>query len=274
MRPINNIVDATNYVMLEVGEPLHAFDYEALVRRAAERPRTPCADRGERYRRRRRAHPDDFTVLVCDEAGPLSIAGVMGGAETEVGPATRTILLEGAAWNLIKLRRTTAAQHLTSEASYRFSRGVHPALAERGVRRGLDLMQRLAGGRVASGLVDVYPRPAVDSTVDLSAEDIERAQSLTWRSGRYPSPLEFEKDGAHCESTALPIDIGWPGRVGLSKIARFTGTTNRNALADTLLPSAATACRRWKENCVITGRPRPAGSHHVSATTRARRTDG
>ncbi len=74
-------------------------------------------------------------MLVCDTAGALSIAGVMGGAESEVSEQTRNILLEGAAWNFINVRRTVNAQRLPSEAAYRFSRGVHPAMAERGVRR-------------------------------------------------------------------------------------------------------------------------------------------
>ncbi len=73
---------------------------------------------------------DDFTVLVCDNAGALSIAGVMGGAESEVSATTRNILLEGAAWNYINVRRTIASQRMSSEAAYRFSRGVHPAMAE------------------------------------------------------------------------------------------------------------------------------------------------
>src|SRR3990170_6906386 len=94
---------------------------------------------------------DDFTVMVCDAAGYLSIAGVMGGAETEVTERTRNVLLEGAAWNFINIRKTLSAQHLSSEAAYRFSRGVHPAMAERGVRRGLNLMARLGGGAIAEG---------------------------------------------------------------------------------------------------------------------------
>ncbi|MFZ2097496.1 MAG: phenylalanine--tRNA ligase subunit beta [Anaerolineales bacterium] len=201
MRPINNIVDATNYVMLEVGEPLHAFDYDVLVQRADGNPPTIIT---------RTALPDErlttldgvdrpldpFTVLVCDTAGSLSIAGVMGGAESEVydasadseirteemplnPPAQRTkstsnILLEGAAWNNINIRKTAAAQKLQSEAAFRFSRGVHPAMAERGVLRGLTLMHQLAGGVVCQGLVDNYQLRPVDPTVDLTPQDVER----------------------------------------------------------------------------------------------------
>jgi len=159
MRPINNIVDATNYAMLEVGQPLHAFDYEVLLRRSGGEPPTVITrlpEPGERLTTldgvQRRL--DDFTILVADTQGALSIGGVMGGAESEVSERTSTVLLEGAAWDFLNIRRTVAAQKLASEASYRFERGVHPAMAERGVRRGLELMRLWSGGQVAQGLLD------------------------------------------------------------------------------------------------------------------------
>jgi phenylalanyl-tRNA synthetase beta chain len=201
MRPINNIVDVTNYAMLEVGEPLHAFDYDVLIKRAGgssptiiTRTATPgehltTLDGVERAL-------DDFTVLVCDTAGSLSIAGVMGGAESEVYDATldtspetgqapieppgvqrqstANILLEGAAWNNINIRKTSTAQKLQSEAGFRFSRGVHPAMAERGVRRGLRLMHQLSGGVVCKGLVDNYPLKPTDPLVEITPEDVNR----------------------------------------------------------------------------------------------------
>jgi phenylalanyl-tRNA synthetase beta chain len=179
MRPINNIVDATNYVMLEVGEPLHAFDFDVLVERAGgETPTilTRLAEPGERLTTLDGVERelDDFTVLVADRAGALSIAGVMGGAESEVSEHTTNMLLEGAAWNFINIRRTTASQKLISDASYRFERGVHPAMAERGVRRGLNFVAQLAGGKIAEGLVDEYPLPQLDSTVEITPMDVER----------------------------------------------------------------------------------------------------
>lgn len=178
MRPINNIVDATNYAMLEVGEPLHAFDYDVLVRRAGGKAPTiitRTARTGEKLTTLDAVERtlDDFSVLVCDTAGALSIAGVMGGKESEVSDQTRTILLEGAAWNFINVRRTVNAQRLPSEAAYRFSRGVHPAMAERGVRRGLELMRMWAGGVVCLGLVDNYALPAVDPTLEISPKQVK-----------------------------------------------------------------------------------------------------
>lgn len=179
MRPINNIVDATNYVMLEVGEPLHAFDYDVLVERAGgSSPKiiTRLPEKGETLTTLDDVERqlDDFTVLVADTAGALSIAGVMGGEESEVSEKTTRVLLEGAAWNFINIRRTTASQNLSTEASWRFERGVHPAQAERGVRRGLNLIQALAGGEIARGLVDEYPLPPEPTRVEIGEGDVER----------------------------------------------------------------------------------------------------
>jgi phenylalanyl-tRNA synthetase beta chain len=179
MRPINNIVDATNYAMLEIGEPLHAFDYGVLVKRAMGKTVhiiTRTAKPGEKLTTLDGIERtlDDSTVLVCDSAGPLSIAGIMGGVESEVSAETTNILLEGAAWNFINIRKTARAQNLPSEASYRFSRGVHPAMAERGVRRGLELMQAWGDGKIATGLVDVYPLPPAQPEIQITPRDVKR----------------------------------------------------------------------------------------------------
>jgi phenylalanyl-tRNA synthetase beta chain len=182
MRPISNIVDATNYVMLEVGEPLHAFDYDVLTERASRSgasrikiiTRTALPDEKLTTLDNVERVLDPNTVLVCDTLGALSIAGVMGGAESEINPKTRRILLEGAAWHYTNIRRTARAQNLPSEASYRFSRGVHPAMADRGVRRCLQLMQKWAGGTVSPELVDNYPLPPKVPIVPITASDVKR----------------------------------------------------------------------------------------------------
>jgi len=179
MRPINNVVDATNYVMLEVGEPLHAFDYDVLLQRAGGKPPTIITRRAEPGEKLTTLDGvertlDDSTVLVCDTAGGLSMAGVMGGLESEISDKTRNILLEGAAWNFINVRRTVNKQKLPSEAAYRFSRGVHPAMASRGVGRGLELMRRWSGGVVSKGLVDAYPLPPVDPIIEITPAQVKR----------------------------------------------------------------------------------------------------
>ena len=173
MRPISNVVDVSNFVMLEWGEPLHAFDYDALVRRAAGGKPTIIV---------RRANPgermvtldgvdrplDPEMLLICDTAGPIAIAGVMGGAETEVTAGTKNILLEAAAFNNLSIRRTTKLLRLPSEAAARFGRGVHPALIEPASIRASALMAELAGGSVVPGVVDAYPgeRPPLVLALD------------------------------------------------------------------------------------------------------------
>ncbi len=253
MRPISNIVDATNYIMLETGEPLHAFDYDALRSRAAGKAphiitRLPFP--GERLTTLDGVDRplDDFTVLVADEAGALSIAGVMGGAETEVSQKTTNVLLEGAAWNFINIRRTVAAQKLLSEASYRFSRGVHPAMAERGVRRGLAMMHRLAGGTIAEGLVDEYPLPPVAPTVEITLDDVTRWLGIRIEADEIAEilrPLEFtvqvsrETIRATAPDHRLDIGEGVTGKADLmEEIARVYGYERipETQIADRLPP--------------------------------------
>jgi phenylalanyl-tRNA synthetase beta chain len=178
-RPINNIVDATNYVMFDIGQPLHAFDYDELVKRAGGKAPTiitRTAEPGEKITTldgEERAL-EDYTVLVCDTAGSTSIAGIMGGLETEVTEKTKNVLLEGANWNYINIRQSLSYLRMNSEASYRFSRGVHPEMAERGVRMGLELMRQWSGGVVYKGLVDEYPLKQEDPIVEVSTADVRR----------------------------------------------------------------------------------------------------
>ncbi len=238
MRPINNIVDTTNYVMLEVGEPLHAFDYDVLVQRADGQTPTIITRRAQPGERLTTLDDidrplDDFTVLVCDTAGALSIAGVMGGAESEVGPQTRNILLEGAAWNFINIRQTVAAQRLQSEAAYRFSRGVHPAMAKRGVSRCLELMRQWSDGIVSQGLVDEYPLPPEDSTVEITPADVRRWLGIDLSAGQIAeilSRLGFKVESVEGKIRAttpdhrLDIDTGIHGVADLmEEVARIYG---------------------------------------------------
>ncbi len=241
MRPINSVVDATNYVMLEIGQPLHAFDYDVLLQRAHGQPPTILT---------RRAAPgeklttldgeertlNDFSVLVCDEAGSLSIAGVMGGQESEVTPHTHTVLLEGAAWNYMNIRRTITAQHFTSEAAFRFSRGIHPAMASEGVRLGLKYMLEWSGGEIAQGLIDNYPLPYADPTIPISEMDVRRNLGVTLTALQIAGLLEglefaCQVDGQTVYATAPAhrIDIG-EGLIGradlLEEIARMVGYDN------------------------------------------------
>ncbi len=199
MRPINNIVDVTNYVMLEWGQPLHAFDYDRLVARA---------DGGVPNIIVRRARPGEAmmtldgvqrtfsedTLLICDTVGPIAVAGVMGGFETEIDENTRSILLESANFSLVSTRRTTQALKLPSEASLRFGKGIHPELSEPAVRRASELMRVLAGGTIARGMVDAYPVRPQPIVISLSMDEVERNLGLRFSLNAVVSilePLEF-----------------------------------------------------------------------------------
>jgi phenylalanyl-tRNA synthetase beta chain len=253
MRPINCIVDATNYVMLETGQPLHAFDYDLLVARAKGKvPKiiTRLPKRKEHLTTLDgiERELDDFTVLVCDTAGVLSIAGVIGGAETEVSSQTTRVLLEGAAWNFINIRRTLSAHKIDSEAGYRFSRGVHPAMAERGVLRSLELMRSLTGGIVAQGLVDAYPLPTEDALVEITPVDVRRWLGIDMKAKQMAQilrRLEFEVEvkgqtvRARAPDHRLDIGEGIVGKADLmEELARHYGYDRipETLIADELPP--------------------------------------
>jgi phenylalanyl-tRNA synthetase beta chain len=173
MRPINNIVDITNYVMLETGQPLHAFDFRRLgggrivVRRARPGERIQTIDAVERELK-----PD--MLVIADANKPVAVAGVMGGFESEVGQGTTTILLESANFDAISVRRTSGALGLRTEASIRFEKGLHPELAAAAARRAMKLLVELAGGRAAKGLVDAYPAKRPDTRVVVTRRRIEQ----------------------------------------------------------------------------------------------------
>jgi phenylalanyl-tRNA synthetase beta chain len=179
MRPISNVVDITNYVMLEYGQPLHAFDYDALVKRAGGKPPTIIvrpARAGEKLKtldgQDRELSPEN--LVIADTAGPVALAGVMGGLDTEVTDATTTILLESASFDFVSVRRTARQFNLFSEASTRFSRGVHPEVAAPAAVRSAQLFHDHASGEVLAGLVDNYPAPVPPQVIELKASEIKR----------------------------------------------------------------------------------------------------
>ena len=173
MRPINNIVDVTNYVMLEYGQPLHAFDYEKLSQR---RIIVRLAENGERL-----TTIDDIEreltgdmLVIADADGPVAIAGVMGGAASEVTEETTSILIESANFNAASLRRTSTRLKLRSEASLRFEKGLSPELPMPALRRATQLMAELSGSKIAKGIIDVYPVKRKTKPVSLTTKRVER----------------------------------------------------------------------------------------------------
>jgi phenylalanyl-tRNA synthetase beta chain len=179
MRPINNVVDITNYVMLEYGQPLHAFDYDVLVGRAGGQPPAITvrpAKLGEKLKtldgQDRELGADN--LVIADVAGPIALAGVMGGLETEVTGATRTVLLESANFDFVSIRRTARQFALFSEASTRFSKGIHPEIAAPAAIRAAQLFREFTGAVVLAGIVDNYPAPVPPQIIDLEASEIRR----------------------------------------------------------------------------------------------------
>ncbi|MFN2216004.1 MAG: phenylalanine--tRNA ligase subunit beta [Anaerolineales bacterium] len=265
IRPINCIVDATNYAMVEMGEPLHAFDYDVLKERAEGKPitiLTRTAEPGEKLKTLddvvRNLKTDQ--VLVCDVKGSLSIAGVMGGAESEVTENTINVLLEGASWNFINIRRTANDHALNSEASYRFSRGVHPSLAEVGVKRGLQWMASWSEGQIAPGLVDAYPKPPEEVVVHITPEDVNRLLGISLDSEeivKLLTPLEFEctinDQSVLVKVPDFRLDIG-QGIIGkadvIEEIARMYGYDHipETRMSDELPPQVGNPSLEKEEN--------------------------
>ncbi|HWO74083.1 MAG TPA: phenylalanine--tRNA ligase subunit beta [Dehalococcoidia bacterium] len=173
MRPINNVVDVTNYVMLEMGQPLHAFDFRKLgggrivVRQARPGERIRTLDGADR-------ELAAGMLVIADAQKPVAVAGVMGGADTEVGPNTTTVLLEAANFDAVSVRRTSGLLGLRTEASVRFEKGLHPELAAAAAKRAMKLLVEVCGGRAAKGIVDAYPVKRPDMRVVVTRRRIEQ----------------------------------------------------------------------------------------------------
>src|ERR1700675_332958 len=170
---INNVVDATNYVMIELGHPLHAFDMDLLaekrivVRRARAREKMRTLDGIER------ALTNEMCVI-ADATRAVAIAGVMGGAESEIRSTSRNLLLESAWFDPISIRRTSKALGLRTEASMRFERGADMEMAETASRRCAELIQQIGGGEVLAGVVDVYPGRVEAPLIELTRKEFLR----------------------------------------------------------------------------------------------------
>ena len=156
VRPISNIVDVTSYVLMETGQPLHAFDYDTL---AGHTIIVKCAKEGEKFTTldgKERTLESD-TLMICDAEKPVAVAGVMGGANTEISGGTTSVLLESANFAPGNIRRTARYLGLSTDASQRFERGVDIEMTSYAVNRAAQLLQELAGAEVLTGVIDVYP---------------------------------------------------------------------------------------------------------------------
>ena len=177
LRPINNVVDVTNYVLLELGHPLHAFDCDRLAGRRIVVQRAKGGERFTTLDGVARTLPED-ALLICDARGPVAVAGVMGGQDSGVTEATRTVLLESAYFLPASVRRTSKRLGLTTEASYRFERGTDPQGLILALDRAARLIAELSGARVARGRLDVYPRPWTPRRIRLRPARVRRVLGI------------------------------------------------------------------------------------------------
>ncbi len=172
LTPKNNIVDATNYVLHELGQPLHAFDAskihgKIIVKTVAAGTKFKTLDDVERI-----LHEED--LMICDEKGPLCIAGVFGGKESGVSENTTNIFLESAYFNPVSIRKTAKRHGLSTDASFRFERGIDPTITEYALKRAAILIKEIAGGEITSDLIDIYPKKIEDFTVLLNFNKVNK----------------------------------------------------------------------------------------------------
>ena len=173
LSPINNVVDATNYVLHELGQPLHAFDAAKIsgskieVKTLKTGTKFTTLDDVERV-----LHEDD--LMICDAEKPMCIAGVFGGANSGVTENTTSIFLESAYFNPVSVRKTAKRHGLNTDASFRFERGIDPNITEYALKRAILLIQELAGGEITSDILDFYPKKIKDFEVRLSFENAKK----------------------------------------------------------------------------------------------------
>jgi phenylalanyl-tRNA synthetase beta chain len=188
MRPINNIVDITNYVMLEYGQPLHSFDYDRLrgkkiiVRRARDGESIISLDDVQRNLVR-------DTLVIADEQRAVAVAGVMGGANSEVTSGTTSILLESANFNPASIHYTSRNLTMTSEASMRFERGISPGVTFPALRHATQLIMQLGEGQVAEGIIDVFPAKREPAPISLSKNEVTRILGIEYTIDQISSTL-------------------------------------------------------------------------------------
>ncbi|GIW08939.1 MAG: phenylalanine--tRNA ligase beta subunit [Dehalococcoidia bacterium] len=199
MRPINTVVDVTNYVMLELGQPMHAFDAATIahntivVRRARDGERLTTLDGVAR-------ELDRSMLVIADPDRAIALAGVMGGIDTEVTEQTTDVLLESANFHNYTIRRTANRLRMRSEASLRFEKGISPELTIPALQRACRLLAEIAGGQIAAGFVDEYPGRAPVEPRPLTSADVERVLGITWPLERIESIFrslgaEVRRDG-------------------------------------------------------------------------------
>jgi len=173
LKPINNVVDVTNYIMHEIGQPLHAFDYDkiegkkVIVQTLSDKTKFTTLDEVER-------ELSSEDLMICNENGGMCIAGVFGGTQSGVTEKTKSIFLESAYFNPVFVRKTAKRHGLNTDASFRYERGADPNITVFALERAVQLLKELAGGELSSKLIDIYPNPIEDFLVEFNYKNCER----------------------------------------------------------------------------------------------------
>jgi phenylalanyl-tRNA synthetase beta chain len=229
LRSINNVVDVTNFVLMEMGQPLHAFDFDRL---AEHRIVVRTAQGGQNFVTldgvQRALGPD--MLMICDGEGPVALAGIMGGLESEIEDDTRAVLIESAYFDPISIRRTAKRLGLNTESSFRFERGVDPEGVRTALDRAAQLMVQTAGGRLAAGVIDNYPRPIPQRTIELSTKRTNRLLGMVMSQDEISSYLTsvqldiapLDEDRLRVMAPTFRVDLKRPEDL-MEEVARLKG---------------------------------------------------
>ncbi len=232
LRPINNIVDITNFVLMETGQPLHAFDFDRL---ADKKIVVRMADNGEKFvtlDQNERALSNNM-LMICDGRKPVALAGVMGGLNSEIEASTTRVLIESAYFNPAGIRRTAKKTGLNTEASHRFERGADPEGTINAANRAAMLMAEIGGGNIISGIIDEYPGPVRTKTLSLSVKDTNRLLGTSFVGDEIREMLEsvefkVQKDSDDILTVDAPsfrVDVIRPVDL-MEEVARISGYNN------------------------------------------------
>jgi phenylalanyl-tRNA synthetase beta chain len=203
LRPINNVVDVTNFVMLEFNQPLHAFDLDKvkdrtiIVRRAAPGETLETLDGVQRE-----LNPE--VLVIADAHDPVGLGGVIGGANSEIGPGTTSVLLESATFNPYNNRKTAETFRLRTDATQRFEKGLRAELAPLALQRATQLIRQVAGGEIARGIIDIFPDGELHPTVPLTLKRLKQVLGMD---------LELDAAAAVLQSLGFVTETTGPGRL-------------------------------------------------------------
>jgi phenylalanyl-tRNA synthetase beta chain len=254
VRPINNIVDITNYVLFELGQPLHAFDFDTLhgrqiiVRRAKDGEFIYTLDEVRR-------ELDSSMLVIADADRPVALAGIMGGLETAISPFTKNVLIESAHFTPSGIRKTARKLGIRTESSYRFERWVDPSGTVRAADRAAQLMAEIAGGKVCRGVIDVYPNPIEPAQVSVRTERVRKLLGIDISTEEIAAmlkrlQLEVKVDGevVHCLVPTFRNDIRREADL-IEEVARLYGYDQiPMTLPKGFAPRAGESPRRRLEN--------------------------